>query len=90
MRFKMLILTRRQGESLRIGSDNEITVCIIYKTQIKLEINDSEVVTIKLHESISIGDGIIVSLEKTKKSQVQIGIIAPESMKVDREEVVGG
>ena len=42
----MLILTRRQGESLRIGNDIKITVCIIYKTQIKLEINDSEVVTV--------------------------------------------
>ncbi|MFQ5685302.1 MAG: carbon storage regulator [Candidatus Scalindua sp.] len=30
----MLVLTRRQGESLRIGNDNKITVCIIYKTQI--------------------------------------------------------
>ena len=48
----MLVLTRRQGESVRIGADNKITVCIIYKTQIKLEINDSEVVTIKLQGSI--------------------------------------
>ena len=42
----MLILTRRQGESLRIGNDIKITVCVIYKTQIKLEINDSESVTV--------------------------------------------
>ena len=48
----MLVLTRRQGESLKIGNDNKITVCIIYKTQVKL------------------------------------GIKAPESMKVDREEAV--
>ena len=62
----MLVLTRRQGESLRIGDDNKITVCVIYKTQIKLEINDSEVVTIKLQESISIAGGIKISLEKIK------------------------
>jgi|TARA_Y100000031_G_scaffold94174_1_gene103518 sRNA-binding carbon storage regulator CsrA len=81
----MLVLTRRQGESLRIGNDNKITVCIIYKTQIKLEINDSEVVAIKLQESISIGDGIKISVEKIKESQVQIGIIAPKDVKIDRE-----
>lgn len=81
----MLVLTRRQGESLRIGNDIRITVCIIYKTQIKLEINDSEVVTIKLQESISIGDGIKISVEKIKESQVQIGIIAPKDVKIDRE-----
>ncbi len=86
----MLVLTRRQGESLRIGNDNKITVCIIYKTQIKLEINDSEVVTIKLQESISIRDGIKISVEKIEKSQVKLGIDAPANMKVHREEVVGG
>jgi len=84
----MLVLTRRQGESLRIGNDNKITVCIIYKTQIKLEINDSEVVAIKLQESISIGDGIKISVENISNSQVQIGIIAPKDVKIDREEVV--
>lgn len=35
----MLVLTRRQGESLRIGNDIKITVCIIYKTQIRLGID---------------------------------------------------
>ncbi len=85
----MLILTRRQGESLRIGNDTKITVCIIYKIQIKLEINDLEVVTIKLKDSISIGDGIKISVEEISKSQVKLGIIAPAKMKVDREECVG-
>ncbi len=75
---------------MRIGDDNKITVCIIYKTQIKLELNDLEVVTLELQESISIGDGIKISVKKIKKSQVQLGIKAPESMKVDREECVGG
>ena len=84
----MLVLTRRQGESLRIGDDNKITVCVIYKTQIKLEINDSEVVTIKLQEGISIGGGIKISVENISNSQVQIGIIAPKDVKIDREEVV--
>ena len=41
-------------------------------------------------ESLRIGDGIRISVEKIKKSQVQLSIKAPESMKVDREEVVGG
>ena len=46
----MLILTRRQGESLIIGDDIKITVLIIYKTQIKLGVEAPEDVNIKREE----------------------------------------
>ena len=83
----MLVLTRRQGESLRIGDDIKITVLIIYKTQIKLGVNDSEGLTINLQESIPIRNGITVKLVKTDKTQVKLGIEAPEDVTINREEV---
>ncbi len=82
----MLILTRKLGESIVIGDDIKITVLIIYKTQIKLGVNDSEVVTIKLQESVSIRDDIIIKVVKIISNQVKLGIIAP-NMVVNREEV---
>ena len=83
----MLVLTRRQGESIIIADDIKITVLIIYKTQIKLGVNDSEVVTIKLQESISIGHGVTVRLIKMDTNQVQLGVEAPEDVTIKREEV---
>ena len=82
----MLVLARRQGESLIIADDIKITVLIIYKTQIKLEVN-SEVVTVKLEGNITIGDGITIKLIKLDTNQVKLGIEAPEDVSIKREEV---
>ena len=82
----MLVLARRQGESLIIADDIKITVLIIYKTQIKLEVN-SEVVTVNLEESISIADDITIKLIKMDKNQVKLGIEAPADVSIKREEV---
>ncbi len=86
----MLVLTRREGESLSIGKHTKITVLDINKKQIELCINGSESITIDKWKSKVIADGIKISVEKIDKSQVKLGVKAPESMKVDREEVVGG
>ena len=86
----MLVLTRRQGESLSIGKRTTITVLDIDKGQVELSINGSESITIDKWKSKVITDGIKISVEKINKSQVKLGIRAPESMKVDRVEVVGG
>ena len=64
-----------------------MTNLIIYKTQIKLSVNDSEVVTVHLEESISIADGITVRLIKMDKNQIKLGIDAPEDVNIKREEV---
>ena len=37
----MLVLTKRQGESLRIGDDNKITVLNIDENSVELGVNDS-------------------------------------------------
>ncbi len=83
----MLVLARRLDESITIGDDIKTTVLIIYKTQIKLGVNDSEVVTINLQESISIADGITVKLVKIDKTQTKLGIEAPEDVAIKREVV---
>ncbi len=83
----MLVLTRRQRESLRIGDDLKITVLTIHKNQIKLWVNDSESVTINLLESVSIREGITVTTVKIDKNEVKLGISAPKNITINREEV---
>ncbi len=83
----MLVLTRRQGESLSIGKHTKITVSDINKEQIELCINGSESVTIDKWKSKVIADGIKISVEKINKNQVKLGIEAPEDITVNREEV---
>ncbi len=83
----MLILTRRQGESLKLGNDNKITVLNITINRIKLSVNDSEGVFLNVQETLPIIDGITVKLVKMDKNQVQIGIEAPEDVTINREEV---
>jgi carbon storage regulator CsrA len=60
---------------------------ILSKNQIKLCLNDSEGVTLDLQESIPIRDGITIKLVKTDKTQVKLGIEAPEDVTINREEV---
>ena len=50
-------------------------------------LNDSEGVTLDLQESIPIRDGITIKLVKTDKTQVKLGIEAPEDVTINREEV---
>ena len=83
----MLVLARRQGESLIIGDDTKVTVLNIGENQIKLGVNDSGGVIINLQESISIRDGIKVKLVKIDKTQVKLGIEAPADVTINREEV---
>ena len=83
----MLVLARRQGESLKIGNDIEIIVKEINPSHVNLRINDSEDITIDKLESQVIADGVKITVKKIKGTQTKLGINAPNSMKVDREEV---
>ncbi len=83
----MLVLARRQGESLRIEDDIKITVLNIGENQIKLVVNDSEGATLDLQETITIKDGITVKLVKIISNQIKLGIEAPEDVIINREEV---
>ena len=82
----MLVLARRQGESLKIGDDIEIIVKEINPTHVNLRINDSEDITIDKYESKIIADGIKITVRKINGTQIKLGINAPESMKVDRKD----
>ncbi|MCP5004625.1 MAG: carbon storage regulator [Planctomycetes bacterium] len=45
------------------------------------------VLTRRLEESLIIGDGITVKVVKTDKTQVKLGIDAPEDVTINREDV---
>ena len=82
----MLVLVRRQGESLKIGNDIEIIVKEINPSHVDLRINDSEDITIDKLESQVIADGVKITVKKIKGTQARLSVNAPESMKVDRED----
>jgi len=82
----MLVLARRQGESVKIGNNIELTVKEINSSHVKLCVNDSENITLGKWESKVIADGVKISVEKINSGQVKLGIRAPESMAVNREE----
>ncbi len=86
----MLVLARRQSESLKIGNDIEIVIKEINPSHVNFRINDSEDITINKWKSKVIADGIKITVKKINGTQIKLGINAPESMKVDREEVVEG
>jgi sRNA-binding carbon storage regulator CsrA len=84
----MLVLTRREGESLLIGNDIRVTVLIIFEKRIKLQLKDLEnkVITCRLGATTPIRGDIAVKVVEIDQKQVKLGINAPESMKVDRNE----
>jgi len=81
----MLVLARRQGESLKIGNDIEIIVKEITPTHVTLCVNDSGDITIDKYESKVITDGIKITVRKINGTQTKLGINAPESMDIGRE-----
>ncbi len=82
----MLVLARRQGESLKIGNDIKVTVKDINPSHVSLCINDSEDLTIDKRNSKIIEDGVKITVKKISGTQTKLGINAPESVKIDREE----
>ncbi len=86
MRLEVLVLTRKEGESLLIENNIVLTVKEINSSHVKLCINDSESITIDKWQSKIIADGVKISVEKINGTQAKLGINAPESMHIDREE----
>ncbi len=82
----MLVLARRQGESLKIGNGIVIVVKEINPSHVNLCINDAEEITVNKWKSKIIADGIKITVKKINGTQIKLGINAPESMKVDRED----
>jgi len=42
----------------------------------------------KLGESVQVGDGIVIRIVEVRRSRVRIGIEAPPSVRIQREEIV--
>ena len=87
----MLVLTRREGDGLLIGSDIRVTVLIIFEKRIKLQLKglENKVITCRLGAITPIGGGITVKVVDIDQKQVKLGIEAPKDMEIDREEAVG-
>ncbi len=81
----MLVLTRRESESLLIGDDIKLTVLKIENKQITVDVN-SEIFYLKIEEGIEIGDDIKVTVVKIIKGQVKLGFDAPKDVTINREE----
>ena len=46
------------------------------------------VLTRKLGEAVQVGDGIVIRIVEVRRSRVRIGIDAPASVRIQREEIV--
>ena len=88
----MLVLTRREGESLLIGNDLRITVLIVYETKTKLRIQDSEDKTTMMRKNttITLREGITVTVADIDQHQVKLGIKAPKHVNIEREASITG
>lgn len=84
---QMLVLTRRIGESEKIGSDIRITVMVIYEKKIKARLQEPKNTKLNLHlgRATPITDDIKITLTGIDKNQVKLGIEAPVKMRIERE-----
>ncbi len=83
----MLILTRRKGQSVLVGN-TRITLNKIEWNRVRLCVNGSEIIIRKLKSAVIKG-GIRMQRCEVEKSEIKLGIHAPESMNIVRMEAVG-
>jgi carbon storage regulator CsrA len=75
----MLILTRRIGESLKIGSDITVTVITVKSNQVRIGISAPKDIP------VMIGDHIVLKVLQVNGNKVRLGIEAPKELSVRRE-----
>lgn len=87
----MLVLTRKELESLLIGNDIKITVLIIDPKKIKLLVQiqgKEDLVTNKrVGTTNPITDDITIKIVDIDQKQVKFGIKAPKEVKIERVQV---
>lgn len=89
----MLILMRRVGEALVIGDDLKIVVTGLNSDKAFLEVADvagdavSVPVNRKTQQSLVLFDDAVIHILEINGNQVKIGIEAPRSVSVHREEI---
>jgi carbon storage regulator CsrA len=59
---------------------------LTYATLTTTEVN-MLVLSRKLGESVQVGDGILIRIVEVRRSRVRIGIEAPPSVRIQREEI---
>lgn len=87
----MLILTRKDGEGLHITHDIHVRVLEQRPRTVRLEITDEgavSAVSVSLGEALAIRPGVSVQVMSMRPGRfVRLGIDAPQSMNVWRDEL---
>ena len=90
----MLILTRRVGESLRIGDDVSVTVLGIKGSQVRLGVNAPKSVSVhreEVYDRINDENSKLSTKAQMKnKNKLEMEFNAPESMITDRYDSLDG
>ncbi len=84
----MLILTRKPGDSIKIGDDIKITVKEILKSVKKVVLTvsypEARTITLGRNQSAMITDDIRTVVVKLIKNQIKLGIEAPAEVRIER------
>lgn len=85
----MLVLSRNPLEVVIVGDDTVVRVLEITDDEAVIEIpgRNPSIERIKLDTSISIADGVIMTLVRLGRYSVGLGFSAPRVIQIDREEV---
>lgn len=86
----MLILSRRENESITIGDNIIVTVARITSDNVEMVITENgnrHVVNRGVNEVVPLADDINIQVTKIVFNQVKIGIDAPRDVPVHREEI---
>ncbi len=95
---RFLVLTRRAGQSIRIGSDTQIFVVGVFGTIVRLEITigpahehngpHGSLVSCSLNQRIDLGCEISLSVSRIRSREVRLGISAPADLPILRTELL--
>lgn len=83
----MLILTRKPGESIIIGGRLAVTIRKIGMGHVMVSLGDRHPFMLVHGQHVEIMDGVAIRLNAIKGNQAAIGVRAPRSVSVNREEI---
>ncbi len=84
----MLVITRSDGEGIRIGEDIYV-FALIGEQQVRLAVSaPGHTVQQDADQTVRIGDSTVVRLLETRLDRVRLGIEAAPSIPISREELL--